>query len=100
MQDSDKEVRTEENLLKFYQSEFQRKGIWPKRLDPANPDSLIKNYNTALGHAAWMVEEILRSNWIDTGKVNRWIGFIQGTLWMTNVYTVDELRQHVIAARG
>ena len=47
-----------------------------------------------------MVEEILRSNWIDTGKVNRWIGFIQGTLWMTNVYTVDELRQHVVTARG
>jgi len=30
----------------------------------------------------------------DRAKASRWIGFIQGILWMTRTFTIDELRQH------
>ncbi len=29
-----------------------------------------------------------------SGKVFRWLGFMQGVLWTLNVYTIDELRRH------
>lgn len=56
-------------------------------------------------HAAWMVDEMLsyirgtKAEHYDGDKVNRWIGFIQGVLWMYGVYTVDDLRQHTIQAK-
>lgn len=27
-------------------------------------------------------------------KAFRWLGFVQGVLWVTGVYTIDELRAH------
>jgi hypothetical protein len=27
-------------------------------------------------------------------KAHRWLGFIQGVLWMTGVFTLDELKEH------
>lgn len=56
-------------------------------------------------HAAWMVDEMLsyirgtKAEHYDGDKVNRWIGFIQGVLWMYGVYTVDDLRQQTIRAK-
>lgn len=58
-----------------------------------------------LQHAAWMVDEMLsyigvtEAEHYDGDKVNRWIGFIQGVLWMYGVYTVDDLRQQTIRAK-
>lgn len=51
-----------------------------------------------LMHAAWMAEEMLRhlgGKHPDRAKANRWIGFIQGVLWTTRTFTIDELRQHI-----
>jgi hypothetical protein len=28
------------------------------------------------------------------GKANRWLGFVQGVMWMTGFYSVDEMREH------
>jgi hypothetical protein len=56
-----------------------------------------------LMHAAWMAEEMLRhlgGKQPDRAKANRWIGFIQGILWMTRSFTIDELRQHTKDAAG
>jgi hypothetical protein len=72
---------------------------------------LLEFYHKALGervcgsfkggpplmHAAWMAEEMLRhlgGKQPDRAKASRWIGFIQGILWMTRTFTIDELRQH------
>lgn len=30
----------------------------------------------------------------EEGKFYRWLGFMQGALWMTGVYSLDELRAH------
>jgi hypothetical protein len=49
-------------------------------------------------HAAWMAEEMLRhlgGKHPDRAKASRWIGFIQGVLWTTRTFTIDELRQHI-----
>lgn len=30
----------------------------------------------------------------DTDKLMRWLGFMQGALWMAGVYELDELKNH------
>ena len=55
---------------------------------------IIPSSDTALGHAAWMCEQVrvfASEGKID--KANRWIGFIQGTLWMAGRATIDEMRE-------
>lgn len=89
----------EANLLKFYRSEFVRLGIKAQR------------GGVSLQHAAWMVEESLGTlelsqKWEtlftqeDLTKVNRWIGFIQGVFWKEGIYTINDLRAHVIEAKA
>lgn len=84
----------EQQILEFYSGEFKRLNIVPKR------------GGAALQHCAWMIEETL--GWVkkipggmlDIGKVNRWVGFVQGVLWKEGIYTVDQLREHVLAAKA
>jgi len=49
----------------------------------------------ALNHACWMcgkVEEFVRQNrW---QKAHRWIGFVQGLLFMGGVFSITELKDH------
>jgi hypothetical protein len=88
----------EANLIQFYQSEFARLNVVPKR------------GGCSLEHAAWMAEEIhtqLRRAYgyelftqEDLTKANRWIGFMQGVLWKEGIYTIDDLRAHVLAAKA
>jgi hypothetical protein len=44
-------------------------------------------------HVVWMIHQIPTLG--DEGKVNRWMGFIQGYFWETGLYTIDEMREHV-----
>lgn len=40
----------------------------------------------------------LTQDWFDRGesdKANRWLGFIQGAMWLMDVYTIDEMRAHI-----
>lgn len=49
----------------------------------------------ALCHAAWMCQEtgkFIRQGRLD--KAARWIGWIQGVLWTSGVFSLDELRGH------
>jgi hypothetical protein len=78
----------ENRILSFYQSEFRRLNVKPQR------------GGVALQHCAWMVDESLAFFGGDIAKINRWIGFIQGVLWKEGIYTIDQLRQHVIDAKG
>lgn len=45
----------------------------------------------ALGHARWMCEEI--SKMTDLEKAMRWLGFVQGVLWVTGRRTIDKMRE-------
>jgi hypothetical protein len=44
--------------------------------------------NTCWDHWA----PIIDSN--ETEKAMRWLGFIQGVLWMESIYSIDEMREH------
>ncbi len=48
-----------------------------------------------LAHCHWMLDsipEFLRT--ARRGKVNRWIGFVQGCLSAYGVYAIDDLKEH------
>jgi len=53
-----------------------------------------ENENTeSLSHIRWMLNEIpnqLKENKIE--KANRWLGFIQGVLWVRKISTIHELK--------
>lgn len=55
--------------------------------------------STPLTHASWMLGVMVDfPEW--SGKQSRWLGFVQGVLWMESVYTIDEMRQHVLDAKS
>ena len=45
-------------------------------------------------HAHWMCLEIPGLLETDNGfeKANRWLGFVQGVLWVSGVYSIDDMR--------
>jgi hypothetical protein len=50
-----------------------------------------------LDHILWMIQEIrkmLQSPNPNLGKINRWLGFIQGTFWSLGKFTIKEMRDH------
>lgn len=57
--------------------------------------TIERNAKCRLCHVKWMLYEIIR--WPvneELGKKFRWLGFIQGVLWVEGVYTIDEMREH------
>ena len=74
-------------LTCFYDSQLAC--FQPIRADTESLDT----QDTRLEHVRWMLSEML--NMTDAGKLNRWLGFVQGALWCSRVFTVDELRTHV-----
>lgn len=49
--------------------------------------------NDGFAHLVFMCEEGVRM--VDAGredKANRWLGFVQGALWMTGFASIDEMR--------
>jgi len=48
---------------------------------------------TRFQHLRWMCQEIPKIIAEDKmDKANRWLGFLQGGLWATNLKTIDEMR--------
>lgn len=59
-----------------------------------NLDSIMPGNTVALGHVLWMCDEItvfIREKRLE--KADRWIGFMQGVLWLTGVASIDESRK-------
>lgn len=50
-------------------------------------------------HLAWMCHQLTHAGPWSVGKANRWLGFIQGALWILGVFSIDELRQHIIQTK-
>ncbi len=46
----------------------------------------------ALAHVLWMCEQTKLNAQTDMEKACRWLGFIQGVLWMTGVRNITEMR--------
>lgn len=66
-------------LLKQYDEFLATFGVQPAKVDDRAPGS-----REAIGHLRWMIKEMgvraSKDGWSDR-KVNRWLGFIQGTMW-------------------
>jgi hypothetical protein len=50
----------------------------------------IRDGHTAFQHILYMVE-YLKERPFDTPKANRWLGFIQGVLWMQGRFSINEM---------
>lgn len=48
-----------------------------------------------LEHCLWMLEQMNTFGKRDRDKINRWLGFVQGILYRENLFTIDEMRDHV-----
>ena len=66
-------------------------------------DTAIKqpSAEVALSHARFMCDEIdkMLEESIHLDKPFRWLGFLQGVLWTYGIYSIDDLRGHIIEAR-
>lgn len=49
-------------------------------------------------HAKWMLDEIPDIK--DSGKLNRWLGFVQGFMWSRDLCTIDELREDITVLKA
>lgn len=59
----------------------------------ALPNQLGKELS--IGHLVWMCEkaiELIHEGSIE--KSHRWLGFVQGVLWASEIYSIHELREH------
>lgn len=77
-------------VLGVYRKKFEELNI-PK--NKFSRDSIPSDDNDFLAHCHAMLEEI--EVLLEEGrreKVFRWLGFIQGCLWRSGLYTVDELK--------
>jgi len=56
---------------------------------------VVINRKDMCDHLLWMCQQIVeQKNWHAT-KAHRWIGFVQGTLWVMRVFSIDDLQDHV-----
>ena len=42
------------------------------------------------GHIRWMLNNMPD----DLKKAGRWLGFIQGVLWMRNMFSIEQMKEH------
>ena len=50
-------------------------------------------------HVVWMILSVQCALDMPEDEFNRWVGFIQGALWSNHVYTIDEMREHIMGCR-
>ena len=58
-------------------------------------DVLSTTLLNKLNHCYWMINEaesFLKDDMIE--KAFKWLGFVQGVLWSTHLYTIAELADH------
>jgi hypothetical protein len=59
-------------------------------------DKASLNKDEQQEHARWMCQEMLRMIADEgvTEKIHRWLGFVQGVLHCTGVYSINDMRDH------
>jgi hypothetical protein len=80
-------------MLQSYYDMLEKRGVIVEKNEggvPGFPATLN------LAHVMWMCQEA--QTLADPEKKNRWIGFIQGCLWMSGTRTIEELKNEVIVA--
>jgi hypothetical protein len=86
-------------VLRTYENLLTKKGFESKRIPSTDiPINEVKYNKEILNHICWMCAEAQRFDENKLDKINRWLGFIQGTLWTSGLFTIDDMREHVIEA--
>ncbi len=79
-------------VINIYRKKFEELGV-PKKSFPHDKAPIMKNEHLAHCHKMLGEMEIfVQENRME--KVFRWLGFIQGVLWSTGVYSIEELKNH------
>ena len=58
---------------------------------------VLRDYDGRLkmdAHIHWMCQEVQKFRTSKTEKAMRWLGFIQGYLYTTGEFTINELKRH------
>jgi len=74
-----------------YQQELAAQGVTAERCETSG---VLPSQTVALRHVQWMLGEIqaMLENGTDLEKIGRWLGFVQGTLWLAGRKTIDQMR--------
>lgn len=82
-------------VFRFYDAELEKRGIRNRQTSEYDSTGVELKESTPLEHARWMcpvaIEHVQDGN---KEKAFRWLGFIQGVLWMSNIYTLNDLKNH------
>ncbi len=77
-------------VIAKYRRFFEESGIEPVEVPH---DDFVTDEDTSLAHCHGMLDQM--EAFIEEGrmdKVNRWLGFIQGVLWRSGYYSLEELK--------
>lgn len=84
------QIKTIQETVMGYLIYLEDQGITAIKSDDltvlANPD----RKEELLAHVAWMCT--MMQEFGDSGKLNRWLGFIQGVLWSTGQFPIERFK--------
>jgi hypothetical protein len=79
-------------VIETYRRRFDEIGV--EKIDYPHGD-VVDTSNNVLGHCYGMLDKMLEFiNEGRTEKTFRWLGFIQGCLWASRIYTLEDLKNH------
>ncbi len=92
-------------MLKFYCRTLNNLGYSPKAFSDVGAKVGASIYSAGkfevMNHARWMCDQIevfVRQNRM--AKAYRWIGMVQGILFMGGVFSIEELKKHNSVGTG
>ncbi len=79
-------------VIERYKKDISELEIYPEQY---HHKALINSEEDALAHCLVMIDKIYA--FLEEGrreKAFRWLGFIQGVLWLQGIYTLESLKNH------
>lgn len=89
------------SVLDTYIQLFEKLTDFGEPLSPTRADPTRKYYNNSgeqlkkVNHVWWACEQA--KTYVNEGRMEkafRWLGFIQGALWMLGLYSIEEMANH------
>lgn len=86
-------------VISSYKKEFIQNYVLPIEYTDQGFTTLpkIPNPNECAQHCHWMIIEVenqIMKGEYEIGKLNRWLGFIQGCLFSIGAHSISEMRNH------
>lgn len=78
-------------ICKEYDDLLASDGVTIKLKEP-----FVEFFDSDISHIRWMLNEIPKmiEDPCKLEKCNRWLGFIQGVLWIKHYYTIEDMKAH------